>query len=130
MNFDAVVVFMKRTSRLFWLPLAILHIDFLRFWEKLKYQHYFDSKILLFSDAPCKTLFIDYRGLQTLGHWMTELQGQNELELNLMESVVDVLAVLSIPDRQVLNETGIWQIISKLDAGADVEVINEVSTGL
>ena len=58
---------------------------------------------------------------------MTELQDQNELELNLMESVVDVLAVLSIPDKQVLNETGIWQIISKLDAGADVEVINEVS---
>ena len=88
------------------------------------------NEVLLFSDAPCKRLFIDYRGLQTLGHWMTELQGQNELELNLMESVVDVLAVLSIPDKQVLNETGIWQIISKLDVGADVEVINEVSTGL
>ena len=58
---------------------------------------------------------------------MTKLQGQNNLELNLMESVVDVLAVLSIPDKQVLNETGIWQIISRLDAGADVEVINEVS---
>ena len=58
---------------------------------------------------------------------MTELQGQNELELSLMESVVDVLAVLNIRDKQVLNETGIWHIISKLDAGADVEVINEVS---
>ena len=58
---------------------------------------------------------------------MTKLQGQNNLELILMESVVDVLAVLSIPDKQVLNETGIWQIISRLDAGADVEVINEVS---
>ena len=100
------------------------------------WKNYFDRKknvntvlneVSLFPDAPCKRLFIDYRGLQTLGHWMTELQGQNELELNLMESVVDVLALLSIPDKQVLNETGIWQIISKLDAGADVEVINEVS---
>ena len=105
-------------------------LSFYCFDKKMKYQHQFDSKILLFSDTSCQRLFIDYRGLQTLGHWMTELQGQNELELNLMESVVDVLAVFSIPDKQVLNETGIWQIISKLDAGGDVEVINEVSTGL
>ena len=99
-------------------------IEVLLLWKKIKFQCYFDS---FFSDAHCKHFFINYRGLQTLGHWMTELQGQNELELNLMESVVDVLALLSIPDKQVLNETGIWQIISKLDAGADVEVINEVS---
>ena len=80
----------------------------------------------LFPDAPCKRLFIDYRGLQTLGHWMTELRGQNDLELNLMESVEDVLAVLNIPDKQVLNETGLWQTISKLAAGAVVEAIDEV----
>ena len=84
------------------------------------------NQVLLFSDAPCKRLFIDYRGLQTLGHWMTELRGQNDLELNLMESVEDVLAVLNIPDKQVLNETGLWQTISKLAAGAVVEVIEEV----
>ena len=84
------------------------------------------KEVSLFPDAPCKRLFIDYRGLQTLGHWMTELRGQNDLELNLMESVEDVLAVLNIPDKQVLNETGLWQTISKLAAGAVVEVIDEV----
>jgi len=83
-------------------------------------------ELLRKADAPCKRLFIDYRGLQTLGHWMTELRGQNDLELNLMESVEDVLAVLNIPDKQVLNETGLWQTISKLAAGAVVEVIEEV----
>ena len=57
---------------------------------------------------------------------MTELRGQNDLELNLMESVEDVLAVLNIPDKQVLNETGLWQTISKLAAGAVVEAIDEV----
>ena len=84
------------------------------------------NEVSLFPDAPCKRLFIDYRGLQTLGHWMTELRGQNDLELNLMESVEDVLAVLNIPDKQVLNETGLWQTISKLAAGAVVEAIDEV----
>ena len=102
-------------------------ISLLRFYYFGRKSNFNAILTLFFSDAPCKRFFINYRGLQTLGHWMTELQGQNELELNLMESVVDVLAVLSIPDKQVLNETGIWQIISKLDAGADVEVINEVS---
>ena len=79
-------------------------------------------------DAPCKRLFIDYRGLQTLGHWMTELRGQSDLELNLMESVEDVLAVLTIPDKQVLTETGLWQTISKLASGAVVQAVdvNEV----
>ena len=43
-----------------------------------------------------------------------------------MESVEDVLAVLNIPDKQVLNETGLWQTISKLAAGAVVEAIDEV----
>lgn len=58
-------------------------------------------QLLRGADAPCKRLFIDYRGLRTIGHWVTDLTGSLELELDLMESVEDTLAVLTIPDQQV-----------------------------
>ncbi len=64
------------------------------------------------ADSPCKKLFIDYRGLFTFGHWVTDLNGSTDLELNLMETIEDVLAVLTIPDKQVLTDTKLWQTIT------------------
>lgn len=70
-------------------------------------------ELLRNADPPCRRLFIDYRGLHTFGHWVTDLQGQSQLELNLMESVEDALAVLIIPDKQVLTDTKLWQTITR-----------------
>ena len=64
-------------------------------------------ELLRKADDPCKRLFIDYRGLNTLGFWAMELgtwesgTDPKDLELDLMESVEDVLAVLTVPDKQV-----------------------------
>ena len=86
------------------------------------------STLLIRADSPCKKLFIDYRGLQILGNWIVDLATSgastvtSEVELDLMQAVEDALAVLVIPDKQVLTETKIWQTMTKWSAlGSDAK---------
>ena len=74
------------------------------------------STLLLRADTPCRKLFIDYRGLQILGNWILDLTLKPDstlMELDLMQSVEEALAVLVIPDKQVLTETKIWQTLTQ-----------------
>ena len=76
------------------------------------------STLLIRADTPCRKLFIDYRGLQILGNWILDLNSAHlksklDLELDLMQAVEEALAVLVIPDKQVLTETKIWQTLTE-----------------
>ena len=71
------------------------------------------SQLLKRADPPCRRLFIDYRGLYILGNWVSDLMLASQPELDLIEAVEDSLIVLSIPDKQVLVETKLWQTLTR-----------------
>ena len=70
------------------------------------------ASLLRHADKPCRRLFIDYRGLTIIGNWVVEL-AWTPVELDLKIELLDALAILPIPDKQVLQETKLWQTVTR-----------------
>ena len=58
-----------------------------------------------------------------LGNWMTDLGGHTKIEVDLIVAVVEALAVLSIPDKQVLIETKLLPTLTKWSEEAIEEAV-------
>jgi histone-lysine N-methyltransferase SETD2 len=68
------------------------------------------ASLLLDADAPCKRLFIDYRGLTILHKWMESL-GWTEDDLKLKEALEDILRGLPISHKTMLQESKVLSTI-------------------
>ena len=64
------------------------------------------------ADLPCKRLFLDYHGLKILQNWMSGL-GWTPQDLDLKLAMEDVLRSLNVPNRTMLNESKVWETISR-----------------
>ena len=68
--------------------------------------------MMIQADAPCKRLFIDYQVLKILSGKVADL-GFQMRDLDMKLTVQELLSRLPIPNRTVLVESKIWQIVAR-----------------
>ena len=66
------------------------------------------ADLLKGAEKTCRRLFLDYHGLKIMHVWMSELE---HLDLKLI--IEDVLAVLAVPNKTMLVDSGVWATVTK-----------------
>ena len=70
------------------------------------------ANLLLGAEKTCRRLFLDYHGLKIMHGWMSELvEPLGHLDLKLI--IEDVLAVLAVPHKTMLVDSGVWATVTK-----------------
>lgn len=70
------------------------------------------TRLVEAADVPCRRLFLDYRGLNIMHSWMSQL-GWTPKELDLKIAIEEALSKLNIPHRTMLTESKVWQVVNR-----------------